>query len=155
MTKFFSIVHFHYTFVLAISRIGGVVLFLSGWLKRMEQHRGASFHVKLNNNDEMRIVIEPADNTGQKMIAKGLLECGLAKIGDVDAEGNNTYLELHFDFSRVHKKDIYKAFLDIYAKGGIGMDNQELISFLARYTNLGSEASIKTLFYRYKQFLPH
>jgi len=62
-----------------------VVLFLSGWLKRMEQHRGASFHVKLNNNDEMRIVIEPADNTGQKMIAKGLLECGLAKIGDVDA----------------------------------------------------------------------
>lgn len=103
----------------------------------------------------MRIVIEPADNAGQKTIAKGLQECGLAKISDVGVESNNTDLELHFDFNRVHKKDIYKAFLDIYANGGIGMDNQKLISFLARYTNLGSEASIKTLFYRYKQFLPH
>ena len=34
---------------------------------------------------------------------------------------------------------------------GIELTNQDLITFLARYTNLGSEASIKTLFYRYKQ----
>ena len=39
----------------------------------------------------------------------------------------------------------------IYAHGGIELTNQDLITFLARYTNLGSEASIKTLFYRYKQ----
>lgn len=103
----------------------------------------------------MRIIIEPADNTGQKTIAKGLQECGLAKINVQNIERNSVELEIRFDFSRVHKKDIYKAFLDIYAKGGIGMGNQELIAFLARYTNLGSEASIKTLFYRYKQFLPH
>ena len=58
---------------------------------------------------------------------------------------------IRFNFKRIHKKEIYQAFLDIYARGGIEMDNQELIAFLARYTNLGSEASIKTLFYRYKQ----
>jgi hypothetical protein len=59
--------------------------------------------------------------------------------------------KLRFNFKRIHKKEVYQAFLDIYARGGIELSNQELISFLARYTNLGSEASIKTLFYRYKQ----
>jgi DNA polymerase III gamma/tau subunit len=59
--------------------------------------------------------------------------------------------KLRFNFRRIHKKDVYQAFLEIYARGGVEMDNQELISFLAHYTNLGSEASIKTLFYRYKQ----
>ena len=58
---------------------------------------------------------------------------------------------LCFNFRRIHKKEVYQAFLDIYARGGIELSNQELISFLARHTNLGSEASIKTLFYRYKQ----
>ena len=42
--------------------------------------------------------------------------------------------KMYFNFKRIHKKEVYQAFL-----------------FLARYTNLGSEASIKTLFYRYKQ----
>ena len=51
--------------------------------------------------------------------------------------------KLCFNFKRIHKK--------IYAHGGIELTNQDLITFLARYTNLGSEASIKTLFYRYKQ----
>lgn len=60
---------------------------------------------------------------------------------------------LRFNFKRIHKKEVYQAFLDIYARGGIEMENQELISFLARYTNLGSESSIKTLFYRYKQLI--
>jgi len=59
--------------------------------------------------------------------------------------------KLRFNFKRIHKKEVYQAFLEIYAHGGIELSNQELISFLARYTNLGSEASIKTLFYRYKQ----
>jgi hypothetical protein len=58
---------------------------------------------------------------------------------------------IRFNFKRIHKKEIYQAFLQIYARGGIELNNQELIAFLARYTNLGSEASIKTLFYRYKQ----
>ena len=61
--------------------------------------------------------------------------------------------KLCFNFRRIHKKEVYQAFLDIYARGGIEMENQELISFLARYTNLGSESSIKTLFYRYKQLI--
>lgn len=59
--------------------------------------------------------------------------------------------KLCFNFKRIHKKEVYQAFFDIYARGGIELNNQELIAFLARYTNLGSEASIKTLFYRYKQ----
>ena len=59
--------------------------------------------------------------------------------------------KLCFNFKRIHKKEVYQAFLDIYAHGGIELTNQDLITFLARYTNLGSEASIKTLFYRYKQ----
>lgn len=58
--------------------------------------------------------------------------------------------KMRFNFKRIHKKDVYQAFIDIYAHGGIEMDNQELIAFLAKYTNLGSESSIKTLFYRYK-----
>ena len=61
--------------------------------------------------------------------------------------------KLRFNFKRIHKKEVYQAFLEIYARGGIELNNQELISFLARYTNLGSEASIKTLFYRYKQLV--
>ena len=64
-----------------------------------------------------------------------------------------TTRRLRFNFKRIHKKEVYQAFLDIYARGGIEMENQELISFLARYTNLGSESSIKTLFYRYKQLI--
>ena len=59
--------------------------------------------------------------------------------------------KLCFNFKRIHKKEVYQAFLNIYAHGGFEMNNQELISFLAKYTNLGSESSIKTLFYRYKQ----
>ena len=57
--------------------------------------------------------------------------------------------KMYFNFKRIHKKEVYQAFLAIYAHGGIELTNEELISFLARYTNLG--ASIKTLFYRYKQ----
>ena len=60
---------------------------------------------------------------------------------------------LRFNFRCIRKKEVYQAFLDIYARGGIEMENQELISFLAKYTNLGSESSIKTLFYRYKQLI--
>lgn len=60
---------------------------------------------------------------------------------------------LRFNFKRIRKKEVYQAFLDIYARGGIEMENQELISFLAKYTNLGTESSIKTLFYRYKQLV--
>ena len=59
--------------------------------------------------------------------------------------------KLRFNYKRIHKKEVYQAFLEIYARGGIELNNQELISFLAKYTNLGSESSIKTLFYRYKQ----
>ena len=66
---------------------------------------------------------------------------------------NKKTRKLCFNFKRIHKKEVYQAFLDIYARGGIEMENQELISFLARYTNLGSESSIKTLFYRYKQLI--
>jgi hypothetical protein len=62
-----------------------------------------------------------------------------------------TTRRLRFNFKRIHKKEVYQAFLEIYAHGGIEMNNKELIAFLAQYTNLGSEASITTLFYRYKQ----
>ena len=61
--------------------------------------------------------------------------------------------KLCFNFRRIHKKEVYQAFLAIYAHGGIELNNEELISFLASYTNLGSEASINTLFYLYKQLI--
>ena len=48
--------------------------------------------------------------------------------------------KMYFNFKRIHKKEVYQAFLAIYAHGGIELTNEELISFLARYTNLGSEA---------------
>ena len=45
--------------------------------------------------------------------------------------------KMYFNFKRIHKKEVYQAFLAIYAHGGIELTNEELISFLARYTNLG------------------
>ena len=45
---------------------------------------------------------------------------------------NKKTRKLCFNFKRIHKKEVYQAFLDIYAHGGI-------------------ELTIKTLFYRYKQ----
>ena len=39
--------------------------------------------------------------------------------------------KLCFNFRRIHKKEVYQAFLAIYAHGGIELTNEELISFLA------------------------
>ena len=40
--------------------------------------------------------------------------------------------KMYFNFKRIHKKEVYQAFLAIYAHGGIELTNEELISFLAR-----------------------
>ena len=107
----------------------------------------------------MRVILESTDTAGQEKMAEALQECGLAKLECSDEQAEKVRQpfiigrRLCFNFKRIHKKDVYQAFLDIYARGGIEMDNQELITFLARYTNLGSETSIKTLFYRYKQHI--
>ena len=106
----------------------------------------------------MRVILEPADTAGQEKLAEALQECSMAKLEHSDEQTEKVRQpfigkKLCFNFKRIHKKDVYQAFLDIYARGGIEMDNQELITFLARYTNLGSETSIKTLFYRYKQHI--
>ena len=39
--------------------------------------------------------------------------------------------KMYFNFKRIHKKEVYQAFLAIYAHGGIELTNEELISFLA------------------------
>ena len=91
-------------------------------------------------------------------MAEALQECGMAKLecsNDV-CEGHRLTVpqgKLCFNFKRIKKKEVYQAFLDIYAHGGVEMDNQELVGFLATHTNLGSMSSIKTLFYRYKQLI--
>jgi len=80
------------------------------------------------------------------------LKAQVSRLGQVKNPKSASSEEcLYFNFKRIHKKEVYQAFLDIYARGGIEMSNQELIAFLAHHTNLGSEASITTLFYRYKQ----
>jgi hypothetical protein len=107
----------------------------------------------------MRVILEPADTAGQEKLAEALQECGMAKLEHCDEQAGEVRQpfiigkRLCFNFKRIHKKDVYQAFLDIYARGGVEMENQELIMFLARHTNLGSETSIKTLFYRYKQHI--
>ena len=106
----------------------------------------------------MRVIIESSDTAGQEKMAEALQECGLAKFDDSTEQAEEVRppfigMRLCFNFKRIHKKDVYQAFLDIYARGGVEMGNQELIAFLARHTNLGSETSIKTLFYRYKQHI--
>ena len=106
----------------------------------------------------MRVILESSDTAGHEMMAEALQKCGLAKLVYCEEQAGDTRQpfigkKLCFNFKRIRKKDVYQAFLDIYARGGVEMDNQELIMFLARHTNLGSETSIKTLFYRYKQHI--
>ena len=106
----------------------------------------------------MRVILESSDTAGHEMMAEALQKCGLAKLVYCEERAGEVCLlkpteKLCFNFKRIRKKDVYQAFLDIYARGGVEMDNQELIMFLARHTNLGSETSIKTLFYRYKQHI--
>lgn len=50
--------------------------------------------------------------------------------------------KLCFNFKRIRKKEVYQAFLEIYAHGGIELNNQELISFLARHTNLVDRGTV-------------
>ena len=104
----------------------------------------------------MRVILESSDTAGQEKMAEALQEWGVAQLEYCTEQAEEVRppfigKRLCFNFKRIHKKDVYQAFLDIYARGGVEMDNQELIMFLARHTNLGSETSIKTLFYRYKQ----
>lgn len=106
----------------------------------------------------MRIITESADTVGQKKLAKALEALGIVlvdqnKVQSAIGDSAGSLEKLCFNFKRIRKKDVYHAFLDIYASGGIEVNNDELISFLARTTNLGSESSIKTLFYRYKRMI--
>ena len=59
--------------------------------------------------------------------------------------------KLLFDFDNIHKKDVYMMFLDLHRRGGIKSRNDQLIHFLAKHTNLGSESSINNQFYDYKR----
>jgi phosphotransferase system IIB component len=107
---------------------------------------------------QMRVIMEPADTVGQMKLAEALEALGVVSVdnGKVQmtaGDSAGSLGKLCFNFKRIRKKDIYQAFLDIYASGGIEVNNDELISFLARTTNLGSESSIKTLFYRYKRMI--
>ena len=59
--------------------------------------------------------------------------------------------KLLFDFNNIQKKDVYMMFLDLHRRGGIKSRNDQLIHFLAKHTNLGSESSINNQFYDYKR----
>ena len=39
--------------------------------------------------------------------------------------------KMYFNFKRIHKKEVYQAFLAIYAHGGIELTNEELTPILA------------------------
>ena len=106
----------------------------------------------------MRIITESADTVEQKNLAKALEALGLVVVANIGSQVTNEWgirpnEKLCFNFKRIRKKDVYHAFLDIYAVGGIEVSNDELIGFLANFTNLGSESCIKTLFYRYKRMI--
>ena len=60
---------------------------------------------------------------------------------------------LLFDFNNIQKKDVYMMLLDLHRRGGIKSRNDQLIHFLAKHTNLGSESSINNQFYDYKRSL--
>lgn len=60
---------------------------------------------------------------------------------------------LLFDFNNIQKKDVYMMLLDLHRRGGIKSRNDQLIRFLAKHTNLGSESSINNQFYDYKRNL--
>ena len=106
----------------------------------------------------MRIITESADTVEQKNLAKALEALGLVVVANSEPQVMTEGLvrpceKLCFNFKRIRKKDVYHAFLDIYVAGGIEASNDELINFLANFTNLGSESSVKTLFYRYKRMI--
>ena len=101
------------------------------------------------------VMVTTGRSTEQKNLAKALEALGLVVVANSEPQVMNEGLvrpceKLCFNFKRIRKKDVYHAFLDIYVGGSIEVSNDELISFLANFTNLGSESSIKTLFYRYK-----
>ncbi|MBQ9203050.1 MAG: hypothetical protein IJ155_02280 [Prevotella sp.] len=56
-----------------------------------------------------------------------------------------------FDFQNITKKEIYMLLLAIVRQQGFRSSNAQLIRFLARHTNLGSEHSIHALFYEYQK----
>ena len=58
---------------------------------------------------------------------------------------------LLFDFNHINKKEIYTYIIAIMQLQGFRSSNAQVIRFLARYTNLGSEHSIHALLYEYKK----
>ncbi len=61
--------------------------------------------------------------------------------------------KLLFDFDNIHKKDVYMMVIELNKRKGIKSSNEELIRWLAKHTNLGSESSINNQFYDYKRNL--
>jgi len=59
--------------------------------------------------------------------------------------------KLLFDFDNIHKKDVYMMVIELHKRKGIKSSNEELIRWLAKHTNLGSESSINNQFYDYKR----
>ena len=60
---------------------------------------------------------------------------------------------LLFDFDNIQKKDVYMMVIELHKRKGIKSSNEELIRWLAKHTNLGSESSINNQFYDYKRNL--
>ena len=61
--------------------------------------------------------------------------------------------KLCFNFEVVSKHDVMMTFLTMYERGQLSGTKDALQRFLANFTNLGSESSVKTLFYRYKRMI--
>ena len=59
--------------------------------------------------------------------------------------------KLLFEFDNNHKKDVYMMVIELHKRKGIKSSNEELIRWLAKHTNLGSESSINNQFYDYKR----
>ena len=75
-------------------------------------------------------------------------------IGNVPASSEDNTKEedkLLFNFDNITKKEIYSHLLAIIKIQGFRSSNAQVIRFLAKHTNLGSEKSIHALLYEYQK----
>ena len=75
-------------------------------------------------------------------------------IGNVRASSEDNPKEedkLLFNFDNITKKEIYSHLLGIIKIQGFRSSNAQVIRFLAKHTNLGSEKSIHALLYEYQK----
>ena len=98
----------------------------------------------------MRVILEPADSAGQRMIADGMKKCNLATVENVEKQVTvpPAQAALKFDSGYGKKHDVMMLFVEMMSKGLILETEKRLFELLASQTNLGQMSAIKALYYR-------